>query len=155
MIHVYLLNAVLQQVNNSVMTITGLVKNHFRLAAYHLTGNMQMLHQHTKKVKNTTQQITDQSLSLVSVVKLWNMSLQNTYLTIWKATVYYMIFNMASDILDPVKPNYCPLFKNLLQIQIKIFKPISLSWTLPKPLTKFHINDFYTNSNFMESRIKH
>jgi hypothetical protein len=25
---------------------------------------------------------------------------------------------------------------------------------LPKPLTKFHINDFYTNSNFMESRIK-
>jgi hypothetical protein len=22
-------------------------------------------------------------------------------LTIWKATVYYMIFNMASDILDP------------------------------------------------------
>ena len=59
------------------------------------------------------------SLSLVSVVKLWNMSLQNTYLTIWKATVYYMIFNMDSDILDPVKPNYCPLFKNLLQIQIK------------------------------------
>jgi ATP/ADP translocase len=109
------------------MTITGLVKNHFRLAAYHLTGNMQMLHQHTKKVKNTMQQITDQSLSLVSVVKLWNMSLQNTYLTIWKATVYYMFFNMASDILDPVKPNYCPLFKNLLQIQIKIFKPISLS----------------------------
>jgi hypothetical protein len=46
----------------------------------------------------------------------------NTYLAIWKATVYYMIFNMASDILDPVKPNYCPLFKNLLQIQIKIFK---------------------------------
>jgi hypothetical protein len=41
------------------------------------------------------------------------MSLQNTYLTIWKATVYYMIFNMASDILDPVKLNYCPLFKNL------------------------------------------
>jgi hypothetical protein len=36
-----------------------------------------------------------------------------------------------------------------------IFKLISLSWTLPKPLTKFHINDFYTNSNFMESRIKH
>jgi hypothetical protein len=35
---------------------------------------------------------------------------------------------MASDILDPVKPNYCPLFKNLLQIQIKIFKLISLSW---------------------------
>jgi hypothetical protein len=62
---------------------------------------------------------------------------------------------MASDILDPVKPNYCPLFKNLLQIQIKIFKRISLSWTLPNPLTKFHINDFYTNSNFMESRIKH
>ena len=31
------------------------------------------------------------------------MSLQNTYLTIWKATVYYMIFNMASDILDLVK----------------------------------------------------
>ena len=30
-------------------------KNHFKLAAYHLTGNMQMLHQHTKKVKNTTQ----------------------------------------------------------------------------------------------------
>ena len=89
MIHVYLLNAVLQQVNNSVMTITGLVKNHFRLAAYHLTGNMQMLHQHTKKVKNTTQQITDQSLSLVSVVKLWNMSLQNTYLTIWKASLLY------------------------------------------------------------------
>jgi hypothetical protein len=45
--------------------------------------------------------------------------------------------------------------KNLPQIQIKIFKLISLSWTLPKPLTKFHINDFYTNSNFMESRIKH
>jgi hypothetical protein len=55
-----------------------------------------------------------ESLSLVSAVKLWNMSLQNTYLTIWKATVYYMIFNMASDILDPVKLNYCPLFKNLL-----------------------------------------
>ena len=107
-----------------------------------------------KKVKNTTQQIKDQSLSLVSVVKIWNMSLQNTCLTIWKATVYYMIFNMASDILDPVKPNYCPLFKNLLQIQIKIFKLISLSWTLPNPLTKFHINDFYTNSDFMESNIK-
>ena len=45
--------------------------------------------------------------------------------------------------------------KNLPQIQIKIFKLISLSWTLPKPLTKFHINDFYTNSNFMQSRIKH
>jgi hypothetical protein len=59
--------------------------------------------------------------------------------------------NTASDILDPVKPNYCPLFKNLPQIQIKIFKLTSLSWTLPKPLTKFHINDFYTNSNFMES----
>jgi hypothetical protein len=44
------------------------------------------------------QQTTDQSLSLVSAVKLWNMSLQNMYLTIWKATVYYMIFNMASDI---------------------------------------------------------
>jgi hypothetical protein len=58
-----------------------------------------------KKVKNTMQQITDQSLSLVSAVKIWNMSLQNTCLTIWKATVYYMIFNMASDILDPVKPN--------------------------------------------------
>jgi hypothetical protein len=27
-----------------------------------------------------------------------------------------MIFNMVSDILDPVKPNYCPLLKNLLQI---------------------------------------
>jgi hypothetical protein len=66
-------------------------------------------------------------LSLVSAVKLWNMSLQNTYLNIWKATVYYMIFNMDSDILDPVKPNYCPLFKNLLQIQIKIFKLISQS----------------------------
>jgi ABC-type transport system involved in Fe-S cluster assembly fused permease/ATPase subunit len=77
---------------------------------------MQMLHQHTTKMKNTTQQITDQSLSLVSVVKLWNMSLQNTYLTIWKATIYYMIFNMVSDILDPVKLNYCPLFKNLPQI---------------------------------------
>jgi hypothetical protein len=38
---------------------------------------MQMLHQHTKKVKNTMQQITDQPLSLVSAVKLWNMSLQN------------------------------------------------------------------------------
>jgi hypothetical protein len=49
----------------------------------------------TTVCKNTTQQITDQSLSLVSAVKLWNMSLQNTYLTIWKATVYYMIFNMA------------------------------------------------------------
>jgi hypothetical protein len=108
-----------------------------------------------KKVKNTMQQITDQSLPLVSAVKLWNMSLQSTYLTIWKATVYYMIFNMASDILDPVKSNYCPLFKNVLQIQIKIFKLISISWTLRKPLTKFHINDFYTNSNFMESRIKH
>jgi hypothetical protein len=71
-----------------------------------------------------------------------------------KAEIHYMIFYMASDILDPVKPNYCPLFKNLLQIQIKIFKPISLSWTLPKPLTKFHINDFYANSNFMESNIK-
>jgi hypothetical protein len=47
-----------------------------------VTGNMQMLHQHTKKVKNTMQQITDQFLSLVSAVKLWNMSLQNTYLTI-------------------------------------------------------------------------
>jgi hypothetical protein len=99
-------------------------------------------HNVTKQVKNTMQQTTDQSLSLVSAVKLWNMSLQNTYLTIWKATVYYMIFNIASDILDPVKPNYCPLFKNLLQIQIKIFKLISLSWTLPKPLTNFHINDF-------------
>jgi hypothetical protein len=51
------------------------------------------------------------------------MSLQNTYLTIWKTTVYYMIFNTASDILDPVKLNYCPLFRNLPQIQIKIFKP--------------------------------
>jgi hypothetical protein len=50
-----------------------------------------------KKVKNTTQQITDQSLSLVSVVKIWNMSLQNTCLTIWKATVYYMIFNMKFE----------------------------------------------------------
>jgi hypothetical protein len=28
------------------------------------------------------------------------MSLQNTYLTIWKTTVYYMTFNTASDILD-------------------------------------------------------
>jgi hypothetical protein len=56
-----------------------------------------------------------------------------------------MIFNTASDILDPVKLNYCPLFNNLPQIQIKILKLISLSWTLPKPLTKFHINDFYTN----------
>jgi hypothetical protein len=46
------------------------------------------------------------------------------------------------NILDPVKLNYCPLFKNLPQIQIKIFKLISLSWTLSKPLTKFHINDF-------------
>ena len=35
-----------------------------------------------------------------------------------------MIFNTASDILDPVKLNYCPLFKNLPQIQIKIFKLI-------------------------------
>ena len=56
-----------------------------------------------------------------------------------------MIFNTASDILDPVKLNYCPLFNNLPQIQIKILKLISLSWTLPKPLTKFHINNFYTN----------
>ena len=37
-----------------------------------------------------------------------------------------MTFNTASDILDPVKLNYCPLFK------IKIFKLTSLSWTLPK-----------------------
>jgi hypothetical protein len=43
------------------------------------------------------------SLSLVSVEKLWNMSLQNAYLAIWKTTVYYMIFNTASDILDLVK----------------------------------------------------
>jgi hypothetical protein len=28
------------------------------------------------------------------------MSLQNTYLTIWKTTVYHMTFNTASDILD-------------------------------------------------------
>jgi hypothetical protein len=48
-----------------------------------------------------------------------------------------MIFNTVSDILDPVKLNYCPLFKNLPQIQIKIFKLISLLWTLSKPLTKF------------------
>ena len=27
-----------------------------------------------------------------------------------------MIFNTVSDILDPVKLNYCPLFKNLPQI---------------------------------------
>ena len=66
-----------------------------------------------------------------------------------------------------MKLNYCPLllyalFKNLPQIQIKIFKLTSLSWyimhswTLPKPLslTKFHINDFYTNSNFVEWNIK-
>jgi hypothetical protein len=46
-----------------------------------------------------------------------------------------MIFNTASDILDPVKLNYCPLFNNLPQIQIKILKLISLSWTLPKPGT--------------------
>jgi ferredoxin-NADP reductase len=71
--------------------LLGMLSNHFRLAAYQLTGNMQMLHQHTKKVKNTMQQTTDQFLSPVSAVKLWNMSLQNTYLTIWKATVYYMI----------------------------------------------------------------
>ena len=35
-------------------------------------------------MKNTTQWITGQTLSFVSVVKLWNMSLQNAYLTIWK-----------------------------------------------------------------------
>jgi hypothetical protein len=40
-----------------------------------------------RKGEKYNEQITDQSLSLVSVVKLWNMSLQNTYLTIWKATV--------------------------------------------------------------------
>jgi hypothetical protein len=108
-----------------------------------------------KKGEKYKQQITDQSLSLVSVVKLWNMSLQNAYLAIWKTTVYYMMFNTASDILDLVKLNYCPLFKNIPQIQIKIFKLTSLSWTLPKPLTNFHINDFYANSNFMESRMKH
>ena len=66
-----------------------------------------------------------------------------------------MMFNTASDILDPVKLNYCPLSKNLPQMQITIFKLTSLSWTLPNPLTKFHINDFYANSNFMESRMKH
>jgi ABC-type uncharacterized transport system YnjBCD ATPase subunit len=38
--------------------LLGMLSN-FRLNAYHLTGNMQMLHQHTKKVKNTMQQITD------------------------------------------------------------------------------------------------
>ena len=66
-----------------------------------------------------------------------------------------MIFNTASDIIDPVQLNYCTLFKNLPQTQMQIFKLTSLSCTLPKPLTKFHINDFYTNSNFMESRMKH
>jgi hypothetical protein len=76
-----------------------------------------ILHQHTRKVKNTMQQTTDQSFSLASAVKLWNMSLQNTYLIIWKATVYYMIFNMASDILDPVKLNYCPIILQLIQVR--------------------------------------
>jgi hypothetical protein len=76
--------------------------------------------------------ISDDSPSRTTVCVRFDKK-ANTYLAIWKATVYYMIFNMASDILDPVKPNYCPLIKNLLQIQIKIFKLISLSWTLPKP----------------------
>ena len=43
----------LQNFTASILTL--FFKNHFRLAAYHLTGNMQMLHQHTKKVKNTMQ----------------------------------------------------------------------------------------------------
>jgi hypothetical protein len=44
----------LQNLTAPILTII-FFKNHSRLAAYHLTGNMQMLHQHTKKVKNTTQ----------------------------------------------------------------------------------------------------
>ena len=47
-----------------------------------------------------------------------------------------MIFSTASDILDPVKLNYCPLFKNLPQTQMQIFKLTSLSWTLPKAFDK-------------------
>jgi hypothetical protein len=75
-------------------------------------------------VKNTTQHITDQSLSLVSAVKIWNMSLQNTCLTIWKATVYYMIFNMVSDILDPddsaSRTTVCERFDKKVEIQFNV-----------------------------------
>jgi hypothetical protein len=37
-----------QNLTAPILTII-FFKNHSRLAAYHLTGNMQMLHQHTKK----------------------------------------------------------------------------------------------------------
>jgi hypothetical protein len=46
-----------------------------------------------------------------------------------KVIPYYMIFNTVSDILDPVKLNYCPLLKNLPQIQIKIFNDMFHNFT--------------------------